>query len=719
MHNKTILLLSCYIVIQLKGAIINAQWMQTNGPYGTVAVTAIATAFDGTMYAGVESAGVYKSTNGGEHWTPTSLHPSLKHTESILVTPNGYVFANNGRQQFNGGVTRSTDGGISWTSALQFGQYSVAAMAVTPNGNIFVAGHSSGVGLFRSTDYGNSWTELLSNADFVTADRSGNIYVARSDSTVLRSTNEGETWSISANGLRNKGVYSVQAILQTSILAIATDRTSFADSLFLSTDRGATWTSRGPKTPYGLDYFCSDPQGGFIFRTGYYEIRRATDFGSTWTTIYNNPSTNHRLTLAFDTLRHLFAATNYGIIRSSTWGDTWDTLSHGFKAPLVTSLLNTSHGLTLAGTYGHGAFRSTNGGNIWLPMSDAGGQFGEHPNGNLFCTNVGLRRSTDGGIVWTLRHVNTEPNGSSFPNNISIDSNGVIIAGGGFTPDYAHNYPRVWKTSDEGSTWSILYSTSTEGSLTSLITTPGGLIIAGLRSGTIMRSTDGGATWLTNAAGLPTDDYAVVLLSTLSGHIFAGTAAHGLFRSSDNGAHWQPSSSGLTDISIKTIVVNRIGHLFVGTNSAGVFRSTDGGNGWFSVNSNLTDLSVLSLSLDTSGCLFAGTGSSGVCRTTSSTTSVEKPGEIPSAFWLDQNYPNPFNPTTTISFQIPNHKPQTLVSLKVFDLLGREVATLVNEEVKPGSYERVFNAEGLASGVYLYRLQAGNFVQTKRLVLVR
>ena len=92
---------------------------------------------------------------------------------------------------------------------------------------------------------------------------------------------------------------------------------------------------------------------------------------------------------------------------------------------------------------------------------------------------------------------------------------------------------------------------------------------------------------------------------------------------------------------------------------------------------------------------------------------------VPSTFSLSQNYPNPFNPTTTISFQIPNHKPQTLVSLKVFDLLGREVATLVNEEVKPGSYERVFNAEGLASGVYLYRLQAGIFAQTRKLLLLR
>ncbi len=698
-------------------------WQQTSGPQGKVVVTAVATAFNGTMYAGVESAGIYKSTNGGEDWTLTSLHPSLKHTESILVTPNGYVFANNGRQQFNGGVTRSTDGGISWTSAFQFGQNSVAAMAVTANGNIYVAGLSSGVGLFRSTDYGNSWTGLLSGADFVTADRSNNIYVAQRDSTVLRSTNGGETWSVSSSGLRNKEVYSVQAIFQTSVLAIATDRISHQDSLFLSTDRGATWVVKGPNQPYGLDYYLSDRNGVYVFRTGYYEIRRATDAGLIWSTVYNNPSTSHRLTLAFDSLQHLFAATNYGIIRSTNWGDTWDTLSRGFRAPLVTSLFNTSSGITLAGT-GSGAFRSTNDGNIWLPISDAGGQFAQHPNGNLFCTSAGLQRSTDGGIAWTLRRVNTEPNGVSRPSCISIDSNGVIIAGGGFTPDYAHFYSRVWKTSDEGLTWHILYSASTEDVFSSLTTAPGGFIIASLRPGIIIRSSDGGSSWHTDATGFPSDDYAVVLLSTPSSRILAGTPAHGLFRSSDNGAHWQPSSAGLTDMSIKALVANRIGHLFVGTNSAGVFRSTDGGSGWFSVNSNLTDLNVLSLSLDTSGCLFAGTGSSGVWRNPSPTTSARsKIDSSPFAFLLEQNYPNPFNPTTTIKFQIPN---SNFVTLRVFDLLGKVVATLVNEEMKPGSYERVLDAsavpagrQGLASGIYMYQMRAGNSVQTKKLILLR
>ncbi|MBI4534983.1 MAG: T9SS type A sorting domain-containing protein, partial [Ignavibacteriae bacterium] len=94
----------------------------------------------------------------------------------------------------------------------------------------------------------------------------------------------------------------------------------------------------------------------------------------------------------------------------------------------------------------------------------------------------------------------------------------------------------------------------------------------------------------------------------------------------------------------------------------------------------------------------------------------EKLGESPGGYKLFQNYPNPFNPKTSFQFSVPSLE---FVSLRVYDVLGREVATLVNEVKQPGTYELTWNAEGLSSGVYLYRLQAGSLVQTKKLVLLR
>jgi hypothetical protein len=85
-------------------------------------------------------------------------------------------------------------------------------------------------------------------------------------------------------------------------------------------------------------------------------------------------------------------------------------------------------------------------------------------------------------------------------------------------------------------------------------------------------------------------------------------------------------------------------------------------------------------------------------------------------FVLLQNYPNPFNPTTTISFSLPS---RSFVSLKVFDILGREVATIVSEEMSAGSYSRQWNAAQMSSGIYFYRLQAGTYIEMKKLVFLK
>jgi hypothetical protein len=99
-------------------------------------------------------------------------------------------------------------------------------------------------------------------------------------------------------------------------------------------------------------------------------------------------------------------------------------------------------------------------------------------------------------------------------------------------------------------------------------------------------------------------------------------------------------------------------------------------------------------------------------------TGMAEYGDAPASrdFHLQQNYPNPFNPTTIINFQLPI---DNYVTLKVFDALGREVRTLVNEEMKAGSYTTTFDATGLASGVYYYRLQSGSFIEAKKLLLLR
>lgn len=97
-------------------------------------------------------------------------------------------------------------------------------------------------------------------------------------------------------------------------------------------------------------------------------------------------------------------------------------------------------------------------------------------------------------------------------------------------------------------------------------------------------------------------------------------------------------------------------------------------------------------------------------------TGVEKIYGLPDNYFLSQNYPNPFNPSTVISFQLPVSSQATL---KVFDVLGNEVAALVNEEKPAGGYSIDFNASNFPSGIYFYRLQAGSFVETKKMIFLK
>ncbi len=97
-------------------------------------------------------------------------------------------------------------------------------------------------------------------------------------------------------------------------------------------------------------------------------------------------------------------------------------------------------------------------------------------------------------------------------------------------------------------------------------------------------------------------------------------------------------------------------------------------------------------------------------------TDIARQGEVPKQFEMKQNFPNPFNPTTTVRFGLPQ---RSHVTLSVFNTLGQEIARLVNGEVEAGYHEVTFEGGGLSSGVYFYKIQAGDFVLTKRLLLLR
>jgi hypothetical protein len=128
---------------------------------------------------------------------------------------------------------------------------------------------------------------------------------------------------------------------------------------------------------------------------------------------------------------------------------------------------------------------------------------------------------------------------------------------------------------------------------------------------------------------------------------------------------------------------------------------------------------VISIATDSSGKKWIGTDGGGLAvYKEGGVTSVKEitNKNTPETFALFQNYPNPFNPSTNISFNLPA---KSFVSLKVYDLLGREVAALAAQTMSAGTHALQWNAGKMPSGVYFYRLKAGTFTQTKKLVLLK
>jgi hypothetical protein len=159
----------------------------------------------------------------------------------------------------------------------------------------------------------------------------------------------------------------------------------------------------------------------------------------------------------------------------------------------------------------------------------------------------------------------------------------------------------------------------------------------------------------------------------------------------------------------------------------GMYVSFNSGQSWWVLGEGLPILPVGDIEIHpTTRELVAGTYGRSMYKIDLNLipTNVESSEPIVSEFYLEQNYPNPFNPSTKIKFTIPNviasgTKQSQQVLLKVYDILGNEISTLVNEEKPAGTYEVEFHSEGLTSGVYFYKLQVADLSQTKKMILLR
>jgi len=269
-------------------------------------------------------------------------------------------------------------------------------------------------------------------------------------------------------------------------------------------------------------------------------------------------------------------------------------------------------------------------------------------------------------------------------------------------------------------------------------------------------SEDYGGNWFKS---YPSDSLHQIYLHKISrspnGSLFLADSYKGVYRSTDNGTSWLVTNSGIGYNNGRSIAVNSDGVVFFGADhDTTIYKSFDNGDTWKSGNHIFTgDYSDMDIQFDSNNNVVINSyyyvsvskdlgecweslhsGSDAICITDKNTiilankfklyqsdylvTAIESDEpKYPQEYILSQNYPNPFNPTTIINYELPN---ASNVKLIVYDVLGREVETLVNKTQHPGKHSVTFDASGLASGVYYYKIKTGtNYEQTRKMLLIR
>jgi len=375
---------------------------------------------------------------------------------------------------------------------------------------------------------------------------------------------------------------------------------------------------------------------------------------------------------------------------------------------------------------GPSIFVSTNYGSTWNAAADSG--LGSGYIQQLTITGTGLYAVTDSGIFLSS---NNGTNWSSINGGVmdTVYPFSLIQSGSNLVVSTEKN--GIYYSSNNGASWENVSGFDPQ--LDPLLSVIGSHIFSESANGMYL-SSDNGKNWIQlNDFSSNGEGYYVGIVSSDS-TLFAVSEPVPLIsdplvsspgylcRSTDNGKTWYPvTTTGVPLVYFFSPIYSLVTYgsdIFLVFDNV-VFASSDDGNNWNDISDGLPSSEITAFFVNDSS-IFAGIYGSGIWRLPLSDiiTAVKQPTlpSSPKSFVLWQNYPNPFNPSTIIGYDIPN---LSHVTMNVYDVLGRKVETLVDNEKLPGHYQVTFNASRLPSGVYFYRLTAGSFVQTKKLIVIK
>ncbi len=662
---------------------------------------------------------VLKTTDGGDNWTTIQI----PETNGIDLQDVEFADANTGYACSGDGlIYKTTDGGTNWTMIGDTANYvvDIAGLSVVDADLVYFCGDDST--LLKTEDGGTSYSRMTYG--FQGEDLDGGVhFISPTVGVVISDANAGHTWYTHDGGENweyvqmqfppatiSQRLYDVSGSSDGTFAIAAYHRVTF-----ISTDSGKTYQASGD-VEYGYEYFTcvqvldantivSSGSDGMMVKT--------TDGGASWDTLYTGSGQTGICHYFIDSNTG-YVFQNYGQMAKTTdGGTTW--------SPLLSWPYISFWGLALASDTD--IFISANGG-------------GE------------LTESHDGGATWTYPvNLKTMTSENLFECEFFDADNGMVAGGSG----------TIRRTTDGGGAWAFvdnpMYQQSNK-HINALRYMNQNTVFAGGSSGIIMRSDDGGETWteLENDGSSTVYDIwpvneNLIYASASSGQIYLSNASLDTFHMvNDYGSMSMravefrgdvgivPASSGhiyrTTLAEIDTLyevftdgdgddmydvefVTDSIAYI-VGENGK-IYKTEDAGLNWTAETSPVEE--TLQKVAFRNHIVWAVGQYGTILKLDLTPNSIETAEwQVVSAYHLAQNYPNPFNPATTINFMLKKAGP---VELKIYNIRGQNVATLVDQEMKAGRHSVTWNAADLASGVYFYMLTSGDFKDVKKMMLIK
>jgi photosystem II stability/assembly factor-like uncharacterized protein len=677
---------------------------------------------------------ILKTTNGGENWHIFYTGFSSNNSSISMVDPNtGYILLDSTK------LIKTTNGGSNWYFVsniehiklrLSYFQYlnfisSNTGFILSREGDYYWRGSR----LMRTSNAGMNWNTLIADTSFTLyeidfptstigyAGGSKHIWTGSFEHfKIFKTINGGTSWDSIQNTL-NMDVRCIEFIDGNTGFA-GGQYSNIGGRIIKTTNGGLNWILNEYNFQGVQDIYFVNQDVGYVLG-GNSWFYKTTNGGNNWTSvnIYSVNGQNYLYNLYFSDMdTGLGVGTGGLIVKTTNGGINWIKKSHGTDNWLWDVRFSDINTGFAAGDYGT-LLKTTNGGVNWelsqfyweddlsaIANIDSYKWFiASGPDGKIF-------KTTNTGLSWDTLYTNL----------YAINRLEFINQNTGFG---VCKYNTFFKTTNGGMNW-IIYNNLNYSQNWSMDFIDENTGYAGYKTA---KTTNGGINWDTISLGFDFVAYDIQFLNHNTGFLAGGYNNYGnyhglVLKTTNGGFNWTSVEIAAVIIEDIYFVNQDVGFVMHGNL---IFKTTNGGLNWFQLRTCSNNYYTVSYFNNAStGYLVGSVGN--IIKTTNG--GGEPIGiqpisnEVPYQFILHQNYPNPFNPVTKIQFSIPPSKGVRGMStrLVIYDILGREIATLVNEQLSPGVYEVEWNGTNYSSGIYFYQISINNEqLATKKMVLIK